>query len=144
MIRGKGVLQYALTSYHLIYLKIYPLYIFSGLRSLLWFLLYVKYIIKPMINHNPSRNQFVHPNPTIMAPQTIMPRMGISGTIGVLNSLCISGSVFRRIITAPHTSMKANKVPILVISPTISPGTKAANAPTTTRKIKFDLYGVLN
>ena len=93
----------------------------------------------PINNQAPNRNQFVQPRPTIIAPQTRIPRIGTTGTQGVLNALGISGSVFLNIITAAQTSIKAKRVPMLVISPTMSPGTNAANAPTTTRKIKFDL-----
>ena len=38
--------------------------------------------------------------------------------------------------------MNANKVPMLVISPTTSPGMKAANAPVNTKKRRFDFHGV--
>ncbi len=54
-----------------------------------------------------------------MAPQTNIPSIGTNGTQGVLNSLFISGLVLRKTITATQTSIKANKVPILVMSPTI-------------------------
>ena len=100
--------------------------------------------MKPIANHPNNRNQFVQPNPKIIAAQTIIPKMGTKGTKGVLNSLCNSGLVFRKIITAAQTKIKANKVPILVMSPTISPGTKAANAPTRIKIIRLALYGVLN
>src|SRR6266487_6284185 len=78
-----------------------------------------------------------------MAPQTKMPRIGTKGTNGVLNCLCISGFFTLSIHIPAHTSMNANKVPMLVISPTISPGTNAAKDPTNKKNIQFDLYGVL-
>ena len=90
------------------------------------------------------RSQFVQPKPTIINKQAIIPKIGINGTQGVLNSLFNSGFVFLKTITATQTRTKANKVPILVISPTISPGTKAANKPTIIKIIRFALYGVLN
>ncbi len=92
-----------------------------------------------MINQTIKRAQFVQPKPKIIALQTIIPRMGTRGTSGVVNCLFISGFFTRKIHTPAQTSIKANKVPILVISPTISPGTKAANKPTNTKNIQFDL-----
>ncbi len=45
--------------------------------------------------------------------------------------------------TPMHTRMNANSVPMLVISPTMSPGMKAAKSPVKTKKIMFDFHGVL-
>ncbi len=109
----------------------------------LFFLLYPKYTISPIASQTASLNQFVQPRPYIIAKQTITPKIGTNGTNGVLNSRFISGSVFLNTITETQTKINANKVPILVISPTISPGTKAANAPTITKMTRFALYGVL-
>ena len=100
-------------------------------------------MMKPIASQPNNLNQFVQPKPNIMAAQTMMPKIGTSGTSGVLNCLGRLGSVFLKMITAAHTSINANKVPILVISPTISPGINAANKPTSTRMIRFALYGVL-
>ena len=44
--------------------------------------------------------------------------------------------------TPAQTSMKANRVPMLVISPTMSSGMKAANSEVKKKKRTFDLYGV--
>ena len=92
-----------------------------------------------MASHPNKRSQLVQPKPKIIAAQTKIPRMGTTGTQGVVNSLFKSGSVLRKTITEIHTKMKANKVPILVMSPTISPGTKPANAPTKSIIIKLAL-----
>src|ERR1043165_2665860 len=100
--------------------------------------------MKPITSQPPSLNQFVQPRPNIIAPHTTMPRIGTNGTHGVLNSRLRPGSVLRNTITAAQTSIKANKVPMLVISPTMSPGTNAANKPTKIRNIQLALYGVLN
>ena len=100
-------------------------------------------MIKPIANQPNNLSQFVHPRPKIIAVHTKIPSIGTRGTSGVLNCLGRSGSVFLSMITAAQTSMKANKVPILVMSPTMSPGKKAANKPTNTRIIRFALYGVL-
>ena len=86
-----------------------------------------------------KRNQFVHPNPTIINIHEATPNKGISGTNGVLNSLTILGSFFLRIITEIQTNTNANNVPILVMSPTMSPGINAANNPTITRITKLAL-----
>ena len=82
-------------------------------------------------------NQLVQPNPKIIAEQTMIPKIGNKGTNGVLNFLGRSGSVFLKIITARQTKINANKVPMLVISPTTSPGIKAAKKPTNTKITKF-------
>src|SRR5665647_221453 len=100
--------------------------------------------MNPISSHPISLAQFVQPSPKIIAPQTIIPKVETSPTAGTLNSLLISGCFFLMIQTPAHTRIKANKVPMLVISPTISPGIKDAKQPTNTKNIRFDLYGVLN
>jgi hypothetical protein len=79
-----------------------------------------------------------------MKRQVIIPRIGTSGTRGVLKALGASGIFDLMIITPIQTRMKANKVPILVISPTIRAGTNAANMLTNSMKRKLFLAGVLN
>src|SRR4051812_24952474 len=71
-----------------------------------------------------------------------MPRIGTTGTIGVLNWRGALGSRTRRIHTPAHTSTNANSVPIDVISPTMSSGRNAANTPTNTKNSRFDFHGV--
>ena len=66
------------------------------------------------------------------------PSIGINGTSGVLNSLLISGSVFRKIITAIQTNIKANKVPILDISTTKSTKTKTAKIKKNTKNLSVE------
>ncbi len=53
------------------------------------------------------------------------------------------GSLKRRIQTAKHTIVKANKVPKLVISPNKEIGVKPATSETTAPTKIVDLYGVL-
>ncbi len=86
-----------------------------------------------------KRDQFSHPNPKIINPQVIIPRIGTKGTHGVLNGLGSSGLDLRITMIPAHTRTKANKVPILVISPATWPGINAANAPTKARNSQFDL-----
>ena len=50
--------------------------------------------------------------------------------------------VLRTMRTAAHTSIKANSVPILVISPATPAGTNAANKPTATMKSTLLWAGV--
>lgn len=100
--------------------------------------------MKPITSQIPRRSQFVQPNPNIMDAQTMIPKMGTRGTIGVLNCRGAFGFFTRNIQMPAQTRINANNVPILVISPTISPGINAAKAPTKTKNNKFDLYGVLN
>src|SRR3954451_13303778 len=96
-----------------------------------------------MISHTINRAQFVQPKPKIMAVQTTIPTVAVKGTAGVLNWRCASGFFTRIIHTPAHTSIKANSVPILVISPTTSAGINPANKDAKTKNIMFDLYGVL-
>ena len=89
----------------------------------------------PTISQTIKRYQFSLPNPKIMAEQTIMPNIGTKGTNGVLNGRTKSGSLYLNKMIPIQTKTKANKVPMLVISPTISPGIKAANKPTNKKRI---------
>ena len=111
---------------------------FEPYFNLLFFRLYVKYITRPITSQPPRRAQLVQPRPAIMAAQTIIPSIETTGTNGTLNCLGISGLVTRNIHTPAHTSINAKSVPMLVISPTISPGTNAANPPTNTRNIQLE------
>src|SRR4030095_9455143 len=76
-------------------------------------------------------------------PQTRMPRIDTNGNAGTVKPRGISGRRFRMIQTPAQTSMNANSVPILVISPTMLSGRKAANSEVNTKNNMFDLYGVL-
>ena len=71
-----------------------------------------------------------------------MPSIATSGSAGTVNLRGISGRLTRMIQTPAHTSMKANNVPMLVISPTMSPGMNAAKSPVSTKNRTFDFYGV--
>ena len=71
-----------------------------------------------------------------------MPMIGTSGTNGVLNARGNSG-IFLLITHTPiQTKMNANKVPMLVISPTTRAGTKAAKRLTKTMNSKLLFEGV--
>src|SRR5205085_5717352 len=54
----------------------------------------------------------------------------------------MSGRRRRMIHTPAHTSTKANNVPMLVISPTMSPGTKPPKMAVRKKKMMFDFHGV--
>ena len=54
----------------------------------------------------------------------------------------MSGRRTRMIQTPAQTSMNANSVPMLVISPTMLSGMNAANSAVNTKNSMFDLYGV--
>ena len=75
----------------------------------------------------------------IIAKQITAPKIGTNGTNGVLNGRSISGDLRLKIQIPKLTNTKANKVPKLVKSPATLPGTKAANRPTNTNRIQFDL-----
>ena len=95
-----------------------------------------------MASQTMRRSQLVQPRPKIIAPQTTMPSTATTGSAGTVNPRGRSGRRERMIHTPAHTSMKANSVPMLVISPTMSPGTNAAKSAVNTKKTTFDLYGV--
>lgn len=86
-----------------------------------------------------KRTQVSPGNEYIKNRHTKIPKIGTKGTNGVLNERGALGWVLRRINTPTHTNTKANKVPILVISPTMETGTKAANTLTNTANNKLDL-----
>ena len=93
----------------------------------------------PIAIHPISRSQLCAPSPNIIEKHTIIPKIGTKGTHGVRNGRGISGLDFLIINIPAQTNTNANKVPILVISPTISPGTTAATIPIKTKKIRLDL-----
>ena len=97
-----------------------------------------------MINQTINR---IHVSPgknTIINRQVPIPRIGTTGTKGVLKALGASGIFFLSTSTPKQTRIKANKVPMLVISPTTRAGTKAANKLTNTRNNRLLFAGVLN
>src|SRR5256714_15691657 len=67
-----------------------------------------------------------------------MPRIATSGAAGTRNPRSSSGFRTRMIQTPAQTRMNANNVPMLVISPVTSAGTKAASAPVEKKKSMFD------
>ena len=66
-----------------------------------------------------------------MLTQQTTPAAGIQGTKGVLKLRGAWGCVRRTTITPKQTKAKANKVPMLVISPATLAGTTPANKPMT-------------
>ena len=72
-----------------------------------------------------------------------MPRTAVTGSTGTVKPRGMSGRLTRMIQTPAQTRMNANSVPMLVISPTMSSGTKAAKSAVKTKNSQFDLYGVL-
>ena len=94
-------------------------------------------MIKPKAIHKAAACRVAISNDTIIAVQTNIPRIGTSGTNGVLNGLFNSGLLFRMIRIPKHTKMKANKVPKDVKSPATLPGTNAAKAPTKMKSIQL-------
>ena len=84
------------------------------------------------------------PRDKIIPEQTTIPKIGTSGTNGVLNGLSAVGFLTRSTQMPAHTKTNANNVPKLVRSPAILPGTKPANNPTKIKRSAFDLKGVRN
>ena len=94
--------------------------------------------------HNTRRIQVSAGRKSIMHRQVSIPKIGTSGTNGVLKERGISGMVFRTTNTAAHTSVKAISVPMLVISPARRAGTNAANQPTISINRRLLRAGVRN
>ena len=99
---------------------------------------------KPISIHTINLIQVSRGRKAIMPKQTITPSTGTSGTNGVLKARGASGFDFLKIMTPIHTSIKANSVPMLVISPTTRPGINAAKMLTNIMKKIFEREGVLN
>src|SRR5271157_2201573 len=94
-----------------------------------------------MISHTISRAQFDQPSEYIMAKFQTMPRIGTSG---VLNGRGASGFFTRITHTPAHTITNANRVPMLVMCPTMLRGRNAENGATKKKNSMLDRHGVLN
>ena len=97
-----------------------------------------------MIIHTIRRIHVSRGKNTIMNKQVATPNMGTRGTRGVLNLRGASGIFFRITNTPMQTRIKANNVPMLVISPTTLAGTNAAKRLTNIMNRKLLLKGVRN
>src|SRR5471032_1109185 len=97
-----------------------------------------------MASQTISRSQFDQPSEYIIAKFQTMPRMGTSGTSGVLNGRGASGFFTRITHTPAHTITNANSVPMLVIWPTMLSGRKAENGATKKKNSMFERHGVWN
>ena len=76
--------------------------------------------------------------------QMMIPKIGTSGTRGVLNGRLASGFVILITQMPAHTKINAKSVPKLVKSPATLPGTNPPKSETNTNRIMFDLKGVRN
>src|SRR5579863_3424846 len=101
-------------------------------------------MIWPITSQTIRRNQLLHPSEYIMAKFQTMPRIGTSGTSGVRNGRGVSGCARRITQTPAHTMTKANRVPMLVISPTTESGRKAEKGDTKSMNKRFERHGVRN
>ena len=70
------------------------------------------------------------------------PSTGNTNPPGARNGRTASGRLMRSMMIAAHTTMKANSVPIDVISPTTSMRSRPANTATTTPVMMVVMYGV--
>src|SRR5690348_3697143 len=98
----------------------------------------------PITIHASAVNCVVLSNEMIIAAQTRTPNEDTIGTSGALNGRTALGCFTLMIHTPALTNTNANKVPMLVRSPVISPGNKVAKPPTNKNNIQLDLNGVLN
>lgn len=80
----------------------------------------------------------------IWRKQIEAPRIGTTGTHGVLNGLSMSGLVFLRTITLIQTIIKASNVPIETSSPRMLIGRMPAMIMAIVPVIMVLIYGVLN
>ena len=96
----------------------------------------------PITSQTPSRAQLSGPSPKIIAPHTNTPAPATTQTAGTLKPRGSSGRRTRSITTPMQTRMKANSVPMLVMSPTMSSGMNPPNSAVKTKNVQFDLYGV--
>src|SRR5579859_2363636 len=80
------------------------------------------------------------PNPS----ETTMPRIGTSGTSGVLNGRGRSGRRLRNMITAPQTITNASSVPMLTIWPRLPIGTSEPKMAAPNPVTAVDFHGVRN
>ena len=97
-----------------------------------------------MAIHARATNCVLVSNDMIIAPHTNTPNVETTGTNGTLNGRGTPGCFTLIIQTPIQTNTNANKVPILVRSPVMSPGNKVAKPPTNKNNIQLDLNGVLN
>src|SRR5664280_1128807 len=98
----------------------------------------------PTVNHPPNLIHVIHGSPSIRYKHETIPKIGTSGTKGVLKLLSLEGSFFLRIIIPMQTRMNANRVPMFVRSTISSILVNIEVMPTTAPVRIVVTYGVLN
>src|SRR5690348_6965601 len=88
------------------------------------------------------RSQFDQPSEYISAKLTMIPRIGTAGTQGVRNGRGWAGCLIRITHTPAQTITKANKVPMLVMRPTMLSGSRAEKGATRQQKSRLERQGV--
>ncbi len=102
------------------------------------------------VNHQPNANHatttiFVNTGSVqIKYSALTIPKIGTSGTIGVLNGRCRSGLRRRRIHTPAHTMANASSVPIFTSSLSLPIGSNAGINATIAPTTMFEIHGVRN
>src|ERR687887_2656534 len=91
-----------------------------------------------------NRTHVITDRLTIRYTHDSTPSTGMTGPPGTLNGRGASGRFTRSTGTATETITNANSVPMLVISPRIWIGTKAATSATMTHVMIVVIYGVRN
>src|SRR5579875_275065 len=110
--------------------------------TLLWRRLYSAYTSNPIPNQMSRRNQVIGGR-LAMAPTDVkIPRIGTSGTRGVLNGRGKFGRLFRKAQTPAETITKASSVPMLTRSASSPIGISDANAATQTPTTSEEIHGV--
>src|SRR5665213_3066344 len=84
----------------------------------------------------------IKPKPAINATLIKTPRIGTTGTQGVLKGRGRLGCFLRMITTAMHTTTNAKSVPMLVRFHRRAMGVNAAPSETNTISSRFDFQGV--
>ena len=98
----------------------------------------------PITSHTMRRSQFDQPSEYIMAKFQTIPRIGTSGTSGVLKGRGAFGFLTRMTHTPAHTMTNANSVPMLVMCPTMLKGRNAEKGATKKKNSRFERHGVWN
>src|SRR5689334_8288883 len=98
----------------------------------------------PITSHTASRIQVRPVRLTIIASEITIPRMGTTGTHGVLNGRSRLGSLRRITHTPAHTITNASSVPMLTISSRTLIGKEAASTATKVPTVIEEIHGVRN
>src|SRR5579859_2898155 len=96
----------------------------------------------PITSHTAKRIHVSVARLIIMASEITIPRMGTTGTHGVLKGRGSSGLRFRKTHTPAHTITNASNVPMETISSSTLMGSDAARTATKKPTVSDEIHGV--